>query len=146
LSKRGVNLDRTTFDKIMYVVDNSDMPTICFITLYMNRHNQWHLPLMGNSSLFQTEQITISSWNIGLYFNLILLNTHKGDEPPEIEQISPCIPECTNIPPQIILHILQYKTYFSVILHQVPKKFLHMTSPNLIICLHVIVNILCHTH
>jgi hypothetical protein len=39
-SKSGVNLERTTFDKISYVVDNSDMPKICFITLCMNRHNE----------------------------------------------------------------------------------------------------------
>ena len=47
LSKSGVNLDRTTFNKISYVVDNSDMPIICLITLCMNRHNEWHIPLMG---------------------------------------------------------------------------------------------------
>jgi hypothetical protein len=45
-----------------------------------------------------------------------------------------------------ILHILKYKTYFSLILHQVAEKFLYMTCPNLIICLHVTVNILCHKH
>jgi hypothetical protein len=48
-SAYGVNLDRRIFDTTLYVADKwcaAIVTTVCFITLLINRYNDWLLPLL----------------------------------------------------------------------------------------------------